>query len=205
VRSQAASVAGADEDIRPTLRRRGERRSCQHGAVQSAADDPTTATCLAAYMASGIRWAAGGAIAVVLGVLLGAAGAALAADGRRLPGVGLLVIALVLGGAAAAVAGGGALLRAVRWRRGLQATPWQVGRLRIAGPAVIAFEPFGYDEVTDEPVRLRLLSTAVWRTRAVQRLDGAEVRAAPVGGGEWVLTADGLDTVVGARQVRGGR
>jgi hypothetical protein len=48
---------------------------------------------------------------------------------------------------------------------------------------------------------LRLLSTAVWRTRAVQRMDGAEVRAAPVGGGEWVLTADGLDTVVGARAV----
>ena len=44
-------------------------------------------------------------------------------------------------------------------------------------------------------MRLRLLSTAVWRTRAVQRLDGAEVRAAPVGGGQWVLTADGLDTV----------
>jgi hypothetical protein len=54
-------------------------------------------------------------------------------------------------------------------------------------------------------VRLELLSTAVWRTRAVQRLDGAEVRAAPVGGGQWVLTADGLDTLVGARQVRGRR
>ena len=41
-------------------------------------------------------------------------------------------------------------------------------------------------------MRLRLLSTAVWRTRAVQQLDGAEVRAAPVGGDQWVLTADGL-------------
>jgi hypothetical protein len=173
--------------------------------VQYAADDPSTTTALAAYLASGIRWAAGGAIAVVLGVLLGAAGVTLAADGRRLPGMGLLVVLLVLGGTAAAVAGGGALLRAVRWRRGLRTTPWQIGRLRIAGPAVIAFEPFGFDEISDEPVRLRLLSTAVWRTRAVQRLDGAEVRAAPVGGAEWVLTADGLDTVVGARRVRGGR
>jgi hypothetical protein len=169
--------------------------------VRPAAEDPSTAAALAAYQASGIRWAAGGAIAVVLGVLLGSAGTALAADGRRLPGVGLLVILLVLGGAAASAAGAGALLRAARWRSGLRATPWQVGRLRIAGPAVIAFEPFGFDELTDEPVHLRLLSTAVWRTRAVQRLDGAEVLAAPVGAREWVLTADGLDTVVGARRV----
>jgi hypothetical protein len=28
------------------------------------------------------------------------------------------------------------------------------------------------------------------------------VRAAPVGRAEWVLTADGLDTLVGARRVR---
>ncbi len=145
---------------------------------------------------------AGGAIAVVLGVLLGAAAVALAADGRRLPGVGLLVVVMVLGGGAFAVAGGGAVLRTARWRRALQVTSWRTGWLRIAGPAVIAFEPAGYDELTDEPVRLRLLSTAVWRTRAVQRLDGAEVRAAPVGGTEWVLTADGLGTVVGARTER---
>jgi len=173
--------------------------------VRPAADDPSTAATLSAYQASGIRWAAGGAMAVVLGVLLGAAGVALAADGRRIPGIGLAVILLVLGGAAATVAGTGALLRAVRWRRGLGTTPWQVGWLRIAGPAVIAFEPAGFDEVGDEPVRLELLATAVWRTRAVQRLDGAEVRAAPVGGGQWVLTADGLDTLVGARQVRARR
>jgi hypothetical protein len=173
--------------------------------VRPAADDPTTATVLAAYQASGIRWTAGGAIAVVLGVLLGAAVVALAADERRIPGVGLLVVALVLGGVAAVLVGVGALLRGARWRRALRTTPWQVGWLRIAGPAVIAFEPAGFDEFTDEPVRLRLLTTAVWRTRAVQRLDGAEVRAAPVGGAEWVLTADGLDTVVGARRVRARR
>jgi hypothetical protein len=101
------------------------------------------------------------------------------------------------------IAGSGALLRTRRWRRALATTPWQTGRLRIAGPAILAFEPPGYDELdpTAEPVRLRLLSTAVWRTRAVQRLDGGEVLAAPVGGGQWVLTADGLDTVVGARVV----
>ena len=167
----------------------------------AALDDPSTRTSLDAYQASGLRWLGGGGIAVVLGVLLGAAGVALVADGRRIPGLGLVVIALVLGGLAAAVAGAGALLRALRWRRGLRTTPWQTGWLRIAGPAVIAFEPAGFDELADDPVHLRLLSTAVWRTRAVQRLDGAEVRAAPVGGAEWVLTADGLDTLVGARQV----
>ena len=51
-------------------------------------------------------------------------------------------------------------------------------------------------------MHLRLLSTAIWRTRAVQGLDGALVLAAPVGGGQWVLTADGLGTIVGARSVR---
>jgi hypothetical protein len=67
----------------------------------------------------------------------------------------------------------------------------------------VAFEPEGYDELDpdDEPVRLRLLSTAIRRTRAVQRLDGGEVRAAPVGRDRWVLAADGLGTLVGARGV----
>jgi hypothetical protein len=144
----------------------------------------------------------GGVIAVVLGVLLGVAVVALAGStGTRVPGLGLLVVVLVLVGAIAAVAGTGALLRTRRWRRALAATPWQNGRLRIAGPTIIAFEPAGYDELdpTAEPVRLKLLSTAVWRTRAVQGLDGADVLAAPVGGRQWVLTADGLDTLVGAR------
>ena len=174
-----------------------------------AAEDPRTRTELDAYQAGGIRWLAGGGIAVALGVLLGVAVVTIAeTSGRRIPGAGLVVVALVLIGVVAAVAGTGALLRLHRWRRGLAATPWQSGRLRIAGPAVLAFEPDGYDELdpADRPVQLRLLSTAVWRTRAVQRMDGAEVRAAPVGGGEWVLTADGLDTVVGARTVgRGAR
>jgi hypothetical protein len=172
--------------------------------VTSAAEEPRTRAELAAYRASGVRWLAGGGIAVVLGVLLGVVVVTVAENSdRRIPGAGLVVVALVLIGAGAAVAGTGALLRLHRWRRGLAATPWQSGRLRVAGPAVLAFEPAGYDELDpdDEPVRLRLLSTAVWRTRAVQRMDGAEVRAAPVGGGEWVLTADGLDTVVGARTV----
>jgi hypothetical protein len=113
-------------------------------------------------------------------------------------------VVLVLVGLTAVVVGTGALVRTHRWRRALATTPWQSGRLRIAGPAVIAFEPDGFDELDplQEPVRLRLLSTAVWRTRVVQGLDGAEVLAAPVGGSQWVITADGLPTMFGARLSR---
>lgn len=178
--------------------------------MSPAAEDPQTRLALDAYQAGGLRWLGGGVIAVVLGFLLGTALVAMASSsGRRIPGGGLVAVTLVLLGIVAAVAGAGALLRTLRWRRALTATPWRTGRLRIAGPAVIAFEPDGFDELdpTQDPVRLQLLSTAVWRTRAVQQMDGAEVRAAPVGGGHWVLTADGLDTVVGAREVgrRGSR
>jgi hypothetical protein len=172
--------------------------------VFPAADDPHTRTALEAHQAGALRWLGGGVIAVVLGVLLGVAAVALADGGRRVPGLGLAVIALVLLGLSGVAAGTGALLRTRRWQRGLAATPWQTGRLRIAGPAIIAFEPEGYDELDPmhEPVRLQLLSTAVWRTRAVQELDGGEVRAAPVGAGQWVLTAEGLPTLYGAKAVR---
>lgn len=176
--------------------------------MQPASEYPETATALAAHQAGGVRWLAGGLIAVVLGVLLGVAGVSYAnSSGTRLPLVGVLVAVMVLGGTCAAVAGAGALLRTRRWRKALAAAPWRTGRLRIAGPAVIAFEPDGYDELDpdDEPVRLRLLSTAIWRTRAVQALDGAAVRAAPAGGAHWVLTADGAGTLYGAREVRGRR
>ena len=179
--------------------------------MRPAAEDPRTAAALSAYRSGAVRWLGGGVIGVVLGVLLGMAAVAMAADGWRLPGVGLLVITLVLVGGLAAATGAGALLRGVRWQRALRARPWQVGRLRVAGPAILVFEPEGYDETLDEddapvrPVRLWLMSTAIWRTRAVQRLDGAQVRAAPVRGAEWVLTADGLDTVVGARHVHRSR
>jgi hypothetical protein len=169
-----------------------------------AIDDPQTRTALAAHQAGALRWLVGGAMAVVLGVLLGVAAVALAGNGRRVPGLGIVVVVLVVLGIVGLVTGSGALARTVRWRRALARTVWQNGRLRISGPAVLAFEPEGYDELdpTDERVHLRLLSTAVWRTRAVQGLDGAFVLAAPVGHGQWVLTADGLGTIVGARSVR---
>jgi hypothetical protein len=170
--------------------------------VLPAGEDPQTRTALAAHQVGALRWLGGGVIAVVLGILLGVAVVALAnSSGRRYPIVGLAVLVLLLVGTVAAAAGIGALVRTWRWRRALAGTMWRAGRLRIAGPAIMAFEPAGYDELDpdDEPVRLRLISTAVWRTRAVQRLDGAEVRAAPVGRSQWVLTADGLGTLVGAR------
>ena len=107
-------------------------------------------------------------------------------------------MAMILIGTIAAVAGAGALLRTHRWRRG-RPRPWRGRKAAHRGPRDHRLRAPGYDELTDEPVRLRLLTTAVWRTRAVQRMDGAEVRAAPVGGDQWVLTADGLDTVIGAR------
>jgi hypothetical protein len=172
--------------------------------VHPADRDPTTRAALEGYQAGAIRWLGGGAIAVVLGVLGGAAAVSVAESGRRLPGVGLVVVVLVVGGVAAAVAGTGALVRVRRWRRALAGRPWITGRLRVAGPSVLAFEPEGYDELDpdDEPVRLRLMSTSVWRTRAVQQLNGAEIRAARVDEHEWLLTAEGLETLFGAREVR---
>jgi hypothetical protein len=172
--------------------------------VHPAADDPAAQAALTGYQAGAIRWLAGGAIAVALGFLGGAAAVEVAESGRRLPGVGLVVVVLIIGGLAAAVAGTGALLRARRWRHALRRDVWVRGVLRIAGPAIIAFEPEGFDELNpfDEPVRMRLMSTSVWRTRAVQQLNGAEIRAARVGEHEWVLTAEGLETLYGAREVR---
>jgi hypothetical protein len=69
----------------------------------------------------------------------------------------------------------------------------------VAGAAVLHVEPAGFDELTGEPLRLQLSSTAIWRTRAVERLADAEVLYAPVSEREWVLTADGAGTVFGAR------
>jgi len=168
-----------------------------------ALDDPQTRTAVDALRAGAVRWLAGGVLAVVLGVLLGAAVLRIAGDGGdRPPFAGLLVLALVLAGLALAVAGLGALLRTRRWTAALGRTGWRTGVLRIAGPAVLQVEPLGPDEFTDDPLRLRLMSTAVWRTRAVQQLDGAEIGYAEVSPREWLLTADGVGTVYGARVAR---
>jgi hypothetical protein len=167
-----------------------------------ALDDPQTRTAVDALRAGGLRWLAGGVVAVVLGVLLGAAVVRIVENGGpRPPFVGLMVVALVAGGLSVAVAGLGSLLRIRRWTVALARTDWRAGVLRIAGPAVLQVEPLGFDEFADEPLRLRLMSTAVWRTRAVQQLNGADVRYAEISPREWVLTADGAGTLYGARTV----
>ncbi len=172
--------------------------------MQPAADDPATVAALAAYRGGAVRWLAGGALAAVVAVLAAVAVSTVADDtGRRVPVVGLVVVALLLAAPMAVVVGTGSLLRARRWATALAREPWRPGVLRTAGPAVLAFEPAGPD--MPESVRWQLESTTVWRTRLVQRLDGGDIRAVPVGGGEWVFTADGLGTLVGAREPRGRR
>jgi hypothetical protein len=166
-----------------------------------ALDDPQTRAALTALRMGALRWLGGGVVAVVLGLLMAAAVVRIVgAGGERPPFAGLLVVALVLGGLAAAVAGLGSLLRARRWAAALAGTSWRLGRLRVAGAAVLLVEPLGFDDAAGEPLRLRLMSTAVWRTRAVQRLADGDVSYAPVSAGEWVLTADGAGTVFGARE-----
>jgi hypothetical protein len=168
-----------------------------------ALDDPQTRTALAAHRAGALRWLGGGVIAVVFGVLLAAAAVRIARDGgERLPFAGLMVIALFLGGAAAAAAGIGGLVRTHRWTAALAREPWRLGRLRVAGPSALHVEPVGFDEFSGEPLRLQLSSTAIWRTRAVQRLADGDVSYAPVSGREWVLTADGAGTIFGAHTTR---
>ncbi|MGY1812901.1 hypothetical protein [Blastococcus sp. SYSU D00820] len=176
--------------------------------MHPAADDPPTRAALVAYRGGSLRWLLGGSVAVVLAVLLAVAAVTIAENGgRRVPLAGTVVAVLVLGGLVAAGAGLGALVRSRRWERALAGTAWQTGVLRVAGPALLTFVPEGTDEwdPDDATVRLQLQSTTLWRTRAVQQLDGAEVRAAPVGGRSWVLTAEGSETLYGARERRRGR
>lgn len=139
--------------------------------MPGALDDPQTRAALAATRAGAVRWLAGGAVALVLAVLLAVATVQAADDGEA-----------------------GSLLRLARWSRALAAAPWRPGTLRIAGPATMRVATLEGD------VDLRLQSTTIWRTRAVQRLDGQDVRLAEVGRDRWVLTADGAGTLYGARR-----
>lgn len=166
-------------------------------SVPGALDDPQTRTDLAAARAGALRWVGGGAVSLVLAVLLAVAAVRVAEDGgARLPFAGLLVVLLVACGSAGVVAGVGSLVRVAAWTRGLATTPWRTGRLSIAGPAALRVESADGDADLD----LRLLSTATWRTRAVQRMADGDVRVAPVGRDRWVLTADGAGALYGARR-----
>ena len=209
-------MAGWSGDIRSTLRRTGPAlrgRPVQAAAARAAVwehprvpalDDPQTRTAVEALRAGAVRWLGGGAVAVVLGVLLGAAVVRIVENGGdRPPFAGLLVVALVFGGTCVGIAGLGALVRVRRWTAALAGTEWRLGVLRIASPSVLQIEPLGFDEFADEPLRLRLVSTAIWRTRAVQAMNGADVSYAEVSPREWLITADGAGTVYGARVPRG--
>ena len=168
-----------------------------------ALDDPQTRTAVEALRAGALRWLGGGAVAVVLGLLLGAAVVRIVENGgERPPFGGLLSVALVFGGTCFGLAGLGALVRVRRWTAALARSEWRLGVLRIASPSVLQIEPLGFDEFTDEPLRLQLMSTAIWRTRAVQAMNGADVSYAAVSAKEWLLTADGAGTVYGARVPR---
>ena len=170
--------------------------------MPSALDDPVTRDALTALRGSALRWLIGGVGALLLGVLVwGTVVVPAGGLGQGLSASGFVVLVLGTLGSVVGVAGGGALLRTRRWARALPRTEWQDGRLLVTGPGAVAFHPAVPDgpDADGRPVRLRLLSTAVWRTQAVHRLHGHEVRAAPVGGPEWVLTADGSRTLYGAR------
>jgi hypothetical protein len=172
--------------------------------VHPASDDPATREALDGLRRSALIWLIGGVGSLLLGVLLWMAVVAPAGGMRQgFSASGLVVLVLVTLGTVVGVAGVGALLRTRRWERALTRTEWQDGRLHITGPGLLDFQPAGLDgpDPDVEPERLRLLSTAVWRVRAVHRLHGREVRMAPVGPTEWVLTADGHRTLYGARVV----
>lgn len=112
---------------------------------------------------------------------------------RRVPLIGPAVVVLFLVAVGAAPVGAGVLLRALSWRRSLQRRPWELARLRMHGRAVYVTRP------GEEPVGARLLATTRWRTKTLLALDGQEL---PVvfDGHTLLLTADGTDTVFGARR-----
>ena len=211
VRSQAASVAGGSVGIRSTLRRRRKQRSCQHGGVPPAAEDPADPDGPGrATRPAAIRWLAGGVIAVVLGVLLGVAVVAVgreAAGGSRRRAWSSSCWSW--SATVAAVAGTGALLRAAPLapRPGRDAVAGRAAaHRRSRGPRLRARRA----TTSSTPTTSRCgCGCSAPRSGGRGRCSGwTAPRCAPrrVGGGEWVLTADGLDTVVGAREVRpGGR
>lgn len=119
--------------------------------------------------------------------------ARLLAEPNRLPGVGPALVVLAVLAVGFLPIGLGVLRRALLWQRALRREPWQLARLRARVP-VVELIP-----VDGPPARARLQATTRWRSKTVQDLNGREVWMLPVGRRDFVLTADGTDTLYGAR------
>ena len=111
-------------------------------------DDPQTRTALAAHQAGALRWLGGGRHRRrPRGASRGRGRGRGREPGRRVPVAGPAVIVLVLLGVIGAVGGCRRAAAQSALAPGAGRHAWQIGRLRIAGPAIIAFEPEGYDEL----------------------------------------------------------
>jgi len=165
---------------------------------QVAWDSPDTRRSYAAYRLGALRWLAGG-----MACLIGAVGlSAYAVLVLKRPGLGVFIVAAVLFGALGLVTGTGGLLRAQRFRRALQRSPWRSAELRVAGAhlrLVFAADDGGADGA-DGPraVDARLMTTGRWRVRAVVGHRDGQVLLCPAkDASSYVLTAPGLDNLYG--------
>lgn len=121
--------------------------------------------------------------------------ARLLAEPRRIRGVGPALAVLTLLAVGAVPIGAGVLLRARAWGRAMRREPWTPARLRVRGVDIALLPSYGV-----APLGARMLSTTHWRRKAVQNMDGQELRMLPVGARDLVLTADGADTLFGLRR-----
>lgn len=112
----------------------------------------------------------------------------------RIPGAGPVLVLLALLALGLIPIGIGALVRARRWGAALQREPWTAAWLHIQGTELV-LRPALLEEF-----RARLMSTNRWRVKTVVSLDGLELWMLPVGPREILLTADGTDSVYGARR-----
>lgn len=127
-------------------------------------------------------------------LIIARANAQLPEEPARIPGAGPVLVLLALLALGLIPIGIGALVRARRWGTALQQEPWTAAWLRIQGTDLVLRPALG------EEFRARLMSTNRWRVKTVLSLDGLELWMLPVGPREILLTADGTDSVYGARR-----
>ena len=189
-----------ETDIRPSrlpARRRvpGSRDDARVGGAV-AWDDPETRRSYAAYRLGALRWLLGGLAGIAIAIGL----SVYAVVVRQRPGLGVFIVAALLLGLIAVATGSGGLLRAVRFRVGLQRAPWQRARLRVAGPHLrLVFADSDDDPDLPEPTSLdaRLMATSRWRVRNVVGMRDGRVLVCPLRRGAYVLGAEGLNNLYG--------